>query len=334
MPRAFPYNRKRALFLGVCFLVALVLLIGLGLYLVSPAQTGQPDQLFRVEKGRSLNQVAERLSRKGLIRGKPIFLAWARIMGYSKRIKSGEYRLNPRMSPLKVLNKLTEGQVITHSVTVPEGYTVDQIATLLDKKGLADKQEFIALTRDPEVLERYGIQGPSLEGYLYPDTYHFAAGLPTSSILDAMVDRFQEVIAPMEEQIEQLNMTMEEVVTLASMVEKETGCARERPVIASVFLNRLERGMRLESDPTVIYGMADFDGNLKRKDLLKKTPYNTYQISGLPPGPIANPGIDAIRAVVCPADTDYLYFVSRNNGTHYFSKSFSEHNRAVRTYQK
>lgn len=334
MPRAFLYNRKIALFLGVCFLVALFLLIGLGLYLVSPVQTGQPDQLFRVEKGLSLSQVAEKLSRKGLIRGKPIFLAWARAMGYSERIKSGEYRLNPRMSPLEVLNKLTKGQVITHSVTIPEGYTVAQIATLLDKEGLVDKEEFISLTRDPEVLERYGIQGPSLEGYLYPDTYRFATGLPPSLILDAMISRFKEVIAPMKGQIEQLNMTLEEVVTLASIVEKETGCARERPIIASVFLNRLEREMRLESDPTVIYGMADFDGNLKRKDLSNKTPYNTYQISGLPPGPIANPGIDAIRAVVNPADTDYLYFVSRNDGTHYFSESLSEHNRAVQTYQK
>jgi UPF0755 protein len=149
-----------------------------------------------------------------------------------------------------------------------------------------------------------------------------------------MVNRFMGVIEPFREKMDEMGMTMEEVVTLASIVEKETGRARERPRIASVFLNRLKKGMRLESDPTVIYGLTEFDGNLTRAHLKKKTPYNTYRIKGLPPGPISNPGEDSIRAVLYPEETDYLYFVSKNDGSHYFSRSLEEHNRAVYLYQK
>jgi UPF0755 protein len=154
------------------------------------------------------------------------------------------------------------------------------------------------------------------------------------SIVEVMVKHFWEVIGPLREKIEQSGMTIEEVITLASIVEKETGRAEERPIIASVFLNRLKKKMRLETDPTVIYGIKDFSGNLKKKHLTQRTPYNTYVIRGLPPGPIANPGKEAIEAVLFPATTDYLYFVSKNDGSHYFSKTLVEHNKAVQKYQK
>ena len=159
-------------------------------------------------------------------------------------------------------------------------------------------------------------------------------GLSPVSILDAMIKRFRQIIEPLKARIGVLDMTLDDVITLASIVEKETGKAEERPLIASVFLNRLKRGMRLESDPTVIYGIEEFNGNLTKDDLAEPTSYNTYIIRGLPPGPIANPGLESIKAVLYPAKTDYLFFVSRNDGSHQFSKTLKEHNRAVRMYQK
>lgn len=211
---------------------------------------------------------------------------------------------------------------------------MEQIADLLDSKGLVNKQQFLSLAQDPALLEQYGIPGPTLEGYLYPDTYQLARGISPSTAIHTMVERFWMLVRPLKKRAEDLGMEMEDVITLASIVEKETGLAGERATIASVFLNRLKRRMRLESDPTVIYGLKNFDGNLTRKDLSKPTPYNTYVIRGLPPGPIANPGLEAIKAVLYPAKTDYLYFVSKNDGSHHFSRTLSEHNRAVRMYQK
>ena len=204
----------------------------------------------------------------------------------------------------------------------------------MDIKTLVGKQQFLSLANDPALLEQYGVTGPSLEGYLYPDTYHLARGISASTAIDTMVNRFWEVVSPLRKRAEDVGMKMEDVIILASIVEKETGLAEERPTIASVFLNRLKRGMRLESDPTVIYGLKDFDGNLTREDLMKATHYNTYIIRGLPPGPIANPGLEAIKAVLFPAKTDYLYFVSKNDGSHHFSRTLSEHNKAVQIYQK
>ncbi|HJX34634.1 MAG TPA: endolytic transglycosylase MltG, partial [Desulfatiglandales bacterium] len=252
----------------------------------------------------------------------------------SRKIKAGEYLLNSGMTPARITEILTRGIIITYSVTFPEGFSIEQIGDILAANGLADKNSFISLAHEPGVIQKYRISGPSLEGFLYPDTYQFGKGLPPSLIIDVMVKRFREIAGPYIKRIEELGMTVEEVVTLASIVEKEAGSAEEMPLIASVFLNRLKKGMRMESDPTVIYGMNDFTGNLTRKDLLESTPYNTYVIRGLPPAPISNPGLASIKAVLYPAETDYLYFVSKNDGTHYFSRSIEEHNRAVWIYQK
>jgi UPF0755 protein len=281
-----------------------------------------------------LNEVAGELEEKKIITNKNLFLLWARLMGYSRNIKAGEYRLNSGISPLKILDILSKGIIITHAVTIPEGFNRKKIGELLGKRGLVDEEEFLSLSGDPDVARRYGISGPSLEGYLYPDTYQFGLGMPAMSIIDVMVKRFWEMVGPLQEETKQLGLNVEEVVTLASIVEKETGRPEERPIIASVFVNRLKNRMRLESDPTVIYGLEDFNGNLIKKHLSRPTPYNTYVIRGLPPGPIANPGQKAIEAVLYPAKTDYLYFVSKNDGSHYFSKTLSEHNQAVAIYQK
>jgi UPF0755 protein len=334
MPLKKPYVRVIASLLGLLFLLGIFLAVGFGYYLVSPAHKGAQKQVFVVRDGASLKEVAVELERNNLIKNGRFLLLWARLMGYGKDIKAGEYALSADMPPVKILNSLRLGIIVIHPVTIPEGFTLEQIGTLLDEKGLLDGKEFISLTMDPEISRRYGLTGDSLEGYLYPDTYHFSRGLPALSIIDTMVKRFRQMTSPFVARAEEVGMKMEDVVTLASIVEKETGMSEERPLIASVFLNRLKKKMRLDSDPTVIYGLKDFDGNLKKTDLADPSPYNTYVIRGLPPGPIANPGLDSIRAVLYPAQTDYLYFVSKNDGSHYFSKTIAEHNNAVRIYQK
>ncbi|NTV33752.1 MAG: endolytic transglycosylase MltG [Deltaproteobacteria bacterium] len=329
-------TRTRLVFIsiGLFFLVVVFLSLGFAFFLMSPADKGGADQVFIVKEGSSLKEVAGDLETRGLITNKTLFVLWTRVKGYGKDIRAGEYSLSPAMAPVQLLEILRKGLVILYPVTIPEGFTRDQIADALEAKGLADKKRFLELTRDKTLLRQYGISGPSFEGYLFPDTYHFSRGMPTSAVLDTMVKRFKQVVSPLVDKSQGTGMKFEEVVILASIVEKETGKPEERPLIASVFLNRLRLGMRLESDPTVIYGIENFGGDLKKKDLTEKTPYNTYVIHGLTPGPIANPGLESIKAVMDPARTDYLYFVSRNDGSHQFSKTLAEHNRAVEMYQK
>ncbi|MFC1531901.1 endolytic transglycosylase MltG [Thermodesulfobacteriota bacterium] len=327
-------KRTAVIFTGLLSLVMAVLIVGFGLFFIRPAEKVGEDQIIIVQEGMSLKDVAGRLESNGLITNRIFFILWARLMGYSRMIKAGEYRLSSNMAPIRIVEILTRGIIITHSITVPEGFSVNQIGILLAKKKLVGKQRFFSLAHNLDFLKKYGISGPGLEGYLYPDTYQFGRGLSEASIIETMINRFREVIEPYKKRIEESGMTLEEVVMLASIVEKETGSAEERPIIASVFLNRLKKRMRLESDPTVIYGIKDFTGNLTRKDLSEYSPYNTYVIKGLPPGPISNPGLESIKAVLYPAETNYLYFVSKNDGFHYFSKTLEEHNRAVKIYQK
>lgn len=329
-------TRTRLIFMsiGLFFLLVVFLSFGFALFLMSPADKGGAERVFFVKEGASLKEVAGDLEKAGLITNKTLFVLWTRVKGYDKDIRTGEYSLSAAMPPLQVMEILRKGLVILHPVTIPEGFTRGQIAEALAVKGLADKRRFLELTQDKALMRQYGISGPSFEGYLFPDTYHFSRGTPTSAILDTMVKRFKQVVFPLMEKSQGTGMKFEEVVILASIVEKETGRPEERPLIASVFLNRLKLGMRLESDPTVIYGIEDFDGDLKKKDLAEKTPYNTYVVHGLTPGPIANPGLQSIKAVLEPARTDYLYFVSKNDGSHHFSKTLAEHNRAVDFYQK
>lgn len=329
-------SRKRVLtiLVGVIFLVVIFLSLGVGLFMISPAGREGRDQVIVIKEGQTLREVANELEERTIISSKTLFLLWAKIMGYGRQIKSGEYVLNSAMPPVRIFEKLTKGMILTHPITIPEGFTREQIARLLAAKGLVEENRFLSLTNAPSLLERLGIPGPSMEGYLYPDTYHFGRGISELSIIETMVKRFWQLVGPLKRRIEEAGMTLKDVITLASIVEKETGLGEERPIIASVFLNRLKRGMRLESDPTVIYGIEDFNGNLTRRDLARRTPYNTYVVKGLPPGPIANPGLESIMAVLYPAETDYLYFVSRNDGSHHFSKTLAEHNRAVRLYQK
>lgn len=329
-------TRKRVLLLSGLPVLLLVAFLSLRfiLFLSRPAEKGGQEQVVFVKEGLSLREVAQDLENRKIISSRVLFMLYARGMGYSTKIKAGEYALSAGMTPSEILEKLAKGLVIAYPVTIPEGYTREQIAELLSQKGITAPEEFLSLTKDKGLLNRYGISGPSLEGYLFPDTYLFSRYAHAGAVIDTMIKHFHQKVAPFRERVNELGMEMSEVVTLASIVEKETGKADERPLIASVFLNRLRLGMRLESDPTVIYGIPDFDGNLKKKHLTETSPYNTYVISGLPPGPIANPGLDSIKAVLFPAETKYLYFVSKNDGSHHFSTTLPEHNRAVQIYQK
>ncbi len=294
-----------------------------------------PSVVFEVPPGASLARVAHDLEAGGLVRSARAVTWMAQARGLAAGLRSGEYRLSASMRPEAILHRIARGEVITYEVVLPEGLRAEEIALRLEAAGLVDAESFLQAVHDPELASELGLEGDSLEGYLFPETYRFPRGLGAREIARVLVGQFHQVWRPIEPQARRRGLGMRDVVTLASIVEKETGAAEERPVIASVFHNRLGRGMRLESDPTVIYGIREFDGNLRRTHLEDAdNPYNTYRNAGLPPGPIANPGAEALRAVVQPADTEFLYFVSRNDGTHRFSRTYREHTNAVNRYQK
>lgn len=288
-----------------------------------------------VEPGESFWRLAGQLERRGVIRDARVARWYAQSKDLGSQLKIGEYLLRNDRSTPEIFAALTEGRVRTHPVAIPEGLRAVEIAERLEEAGLASAERFLEVVFDPASPERFGVEGPTLEGYLFPDTYRFARGVPEERIARTMVEHFKAVRRALVPDPEAFPLSEREHVTLASIVEKETGAAHERPLIAAVFLNRLTRGMRLQTDPTVIYGIEDFDGNLRRVHLEDPTnPYNTYQIAGLPPGPIASPGREALRAVVEPADTPYLFFVSRNDGTHVFARTNAEHERNVDEYQR
>ena len=308
-----------------------------------PADPDGAERVFWVNANESLDHVARHLDEEGLLPRRPffgprMFALYAKFTGKDRAIKSGEYDLAPSLTPIAILDKLVLGQVKMHEVTLPEGLRLDEIAMRLQSAGITDAGAFLSRARDPIFARRKGLEADSFEGYVYPETYRFRRDTPPEELLGCMLDELRKRLSADDfAAIERSGLTLHQVVTLASIVEKESVPGPERPLIASVYRNRLARGMRLQSDPTVIYGVLQtqgaFDGNLKIVDLRADTPWNTYTRSGLPPGPIANPSLDAIRAVLHPADAPYLYFVSRNDGTHAFSTTLTEHNRAVKRYQ-
>jgi UPF0755 protein len=303
-------------------------------YAQRPPNTAPVEQLVVVQSGQGFKPLSTLLYQKGVILNPFKFRLFARIRGYDKHIKAGEYMLSSAMTPEKILETMVAGRVHLHRLTIPEGYNLRQIAQAVENAGFATEADFLKAAEDPDFVHAKGIDAQTFEGYLFPDTYYFPKDVTPENIISAMVKRFWSVFKPeWKERAKTLGMTIHQVITLASIIEKETAVADERPIISSVFHNRLKRNMRLESDPTVIYGMGDYNGNITRKDLERPTPYNTYTIKGLPPGPISNTGAKAIEAALYPADGKFLYFVSKNNGTHHFSTNFKDHSRAVRKYQ-
>lgn len=286
--------------------------------------------------GKTVREVAAILEREGLVLNARAFLALASIQGEARRIRAGIYRVEAPSSAQTLLRKLARGDVGLYRVTIPEGWNLLHVADRLGALGLANRESFLNRARDPRwVSELLGFQAPSLEGFLFPDTYLFPPGIGEKGILRVMVRRFQEAFEPeFASRARQMGWSVLEVVTLASLIEKETPVVEERGLVSGVFHRRLRLGMKLESDPSVIYGLDGFNGDLRKQDLLLPHPYNTYVFPGLPPGPICNPGQAAIRAALFPAEVDYLYFVSRNDGTHHFSRTLREHLQAVARYQR
>ena len=302
---------------------------------VIPAQEHPPSKVVVIPDGSTFQYIASLLERERLIKSRAAFVLLGKSQSADRKVHAGEYELNPSMTPAEILSKLLNGQVLLRPLTIPEGFTITQIADLVSQQGLTDRAEFLRLAKDRVFVASLGIKAETLEGYLYPDTYKFPRPVKPREVLVAMVEQLRQVVGPdLLARMQELKMTMHEVLTLASVIEKETGSGGERPEISAVFHNRLKKHIPLQSDPTVIYGLPAFDGNLHKKDLSSPSPYNTYRVQGLPPGPIANPGIQAIRATLYPSDSRSLYFVSRNDGTHQFSATLIEHNQAVERYQK
>ena len=302
---------------------------------LSPLDPDAREVVFTVAPGESLDGIAHQLEREGLVRSARAVEWIARLRGLGGSLRAGEYALSAARSPAAILSHLASGETVSYPVVLPEGFTAAQIGARLASAGLVDAAAFAQAVRDPELIASLGIQAESLEGYLFPETYFLPKGLGAPELVRILVQPLLEVWRELEPLATAQGLSQHEVVTLASIVEKETGVPEERSLVASVFRNRLLRRMRLESDPTVIYGIDNFDGNLRRRDLEDEgNRYNTYRIAALPPGPIASPGEASLRAVVTPATSKHLFFVARNDGTHAFSNTFREHARAVERYQK
>jgi UPF0755 protein len=320
------------LFLSLLLMLGYCLFAGSWL-LLTPVTPAQPV-FVDIRPGSNLQQIAQELQHRSVIRSALALKLLARWQDQGAKIQAGRYQFKAAATPSAILQRLLEGDVEKVSLTIPEGFSLEQIITRITAAGYGDEKILRHWAQDPAFIAEMGIPTSSLEGYLFPETYLFAAGIEEKELLRMMVNElYRQLDDRLLRQAKQLNLNRHQLITLASIIEKETAKSEEMPLISSVFHNRLARNMRLQTDPTVIYGIEDFDGNLTRKQLDTPTPYNTYLQAGLPPGPIASPGLQALQAASRPASTDYLYFVARGNGSHQFSRTLKEHNAAVRKYQ-
>ena len=331
-----PCSRRKALLvLGLFLLFSTLSLCWL---LFRPPSHASLTKVIYIRKGMPLKKISAMLEQEGIIRNRHFFDGIATILGKKAGIKAGEYEFHTQMLPLEVLGIVVKGQVKLHLVTIAEGYTLSQIAQLLEELNIVNTQAFLQKASLPTFISSLGLPveaSSTLEGYLFPDTYHLFKGMDPEEVIQMMVRQFKKVFnSDLASRASQLGISQKEVVILASIIEKETPLSEEKPLISAVFHNRLKKGMPLQSDPTVIYGIKNFDGNLTKQDMLRPTPYNTYLVNGLPPTPICNPGKDSIHAALYPAPVPYLYFVSKNDGSHCFSSDIGEHNQAVWRYQK
>lgn len=296
--------------------------------------------ILEVTPNMKVNQVLDLLESKLIISNKQELLLVSKILRLGSKLKVGEYEINPQMTGAELFLILQSGKSIGRVVTIPEGYNIFEIAKIFEAEGLMSRAEFITYVTNPQIVSSLiGEIKPSLEGYLFPESYQVTKKTTGKELIKNMVQLFKSRYQPFEQEQSKLGWSRHQVLTLASIVEKETGAPWERPLIAAVFHNRIQKKMKLQTDPTVLYAKALDTGNLEirigRKDLDRAHPYNTYHIGGLPPGPIANPGLEAIKSVFNPEPgVRYLYFVSKNDGTHVFSETYEQHNKAVQDYQK
>ena len=316
--------------------VAILCAVGwLAYFALTPVDVPVESRQFNVGQGKSFKAVAEQFARTGLISESWSFIVLARGLGVAGDIKAGSYEVAERVTPQHLLDKIVRGEFTQAEIRFTEGWTFVQIREVLNQHP-AVKHESTALT-DAEILERIGSNEKSLEGWIFPDTYRFSAGTSDLTLLRQAYQKMQMTLtAHWEQRAKNLPLrNTYEALILASIVEKETGRNDEREMVAAVFVNRLKRGMRLQTDPSIIYGLGKtFDGNLKRRHLVTDGVYNTYMRAGLPPTPIAMPGDASIRATLNPARTPVLYFVSRGDGSHQFSSTLVEHNQAVNKFQR
>jgi UPF0755 protein len=316
----------------IIILSAALLLGGISflLYLNAPS-ADMRETTFTVEYGETIGQVARKLKRSNLVKSREFFLL-ASNAGRRRYIRAGRYRIFPRTSTIEILGKLTRGDVLSRKLTIPEGFNRYQIADRLEATGICDSGTFLNYASDEEFLKSLGISSPSAEGFLFPDTYIFPEASDPRDIIAAMHRRMTGVLG--DRPAYGPGMSAREILTVASLVEKEAKVYNEREIISSVFHNRLRKNMKLDCDPTVRYAVKKFTGPITVSDLNNDSPYNTYRRAGLPPTPICSPGRESILAAMYPKKTDFLYFVAKNDGSHQFSKTLKEHNEAVRMYQR
>ncbi len=331
----FSLNKRTIIALAIILLLLLLPLVRFGVFLTAPAGRGDNVQVFDFEQGWTLKRIAGELETKKIVSSARLFILCARLRGDTTKVQAGTYQFNDGMTPNDILGKMVSGDVYVKRFAVPEGYSIFQIGELLEGRGLFKKEAFLTECFSPTLLKEMGIAGKSVEGYLYPSTYNIPPTMGAADLIQMMVNRFDTVYGEkFAGRAKAAGISTRQVVTLASMIEKEAVEPSERPLISSVFHNRLKKGMRLQSDPTAVYGVRAFAGTVTKQDITRPSPYNTYLIGGLPPGPIGNPGSAAIEAALHPAETSYLYFVAKKDGFHFFSTSLDEHNRAVQTYLK
>ena len=295
------------------------------------------EQFVEIPQGAGSLGIGERLVAAGVVRDMATFRTAVSMSRKGRQLKAGEYRFDRELTPFEVIDKLARGEVYVITVTFPEGLTVAEMARIVEAHGLGTAAAFVQAAKDPAPIRDLDPAAKDLEGYLFPETYALPRRTDAARLVRLMAARFEKVFTPeLRQAAAARNLTVRQVVTLAAIVEKETAKADERPLVAAVYTTRLRIGMPLQCDPTVIYALVKagrYDGNLHKDSLSFDSPYNTYRYPGLPPGPIASPGRASLEAAVHPADADYLYFVSRNDGSHAFARTLEEHNRNVQKFQ-
>jgi UPF0755 protein len=295
------------------------------------------EQFVTIESGSGSRAIGRRLIEAGVVRNDATFRAALWRTGLARSLQAGEFRFDRAMTPIEVIEKIARGDVHNRRITFPEGLNIAEMARIFEQQDFGTSAEFVEAARDVAAIRDLDPTASDLEGYLFPETYSLPRPTTAARLVQSMVRRFRQVFTPELQRIAQsLGLTPRQAVTLASLVEKETALPSERSIVAAVYLNRLEIGMGMQADPTVIYALqraGRYAGNLRRDDLSFDSPYNTYRYAGLPPGPIASPGFESLKAAAAPAAVDYLYFVSRNDGSHVFARTLEEHNRNVRKFQ-
>ena len=326
-------NPWRALLIAT---VVLATIVHLSAVLFVPPSKEKRAKEIEVTRGMSLKALSNLLKREGIIRSRGYFELFGRLQGISRKIRIGYYELDSQMNMWQVLGIFRNGRIIEYAVTIPEGYNLFQIGYVLAATPLANEaRQFILLARDRNVAQKLNVSADTLEGYLFPDTYHFPKGIMLEEIAQQMTQRYNSVFTDdYRARARKIGFTEHQIVTLASIIEKEARLSSERELISAVYHNRLKKGMRLQADPTAVYGKEAWVRKVTPRDLKRNTPYNTYIHKGLPPGPIANPGQGAIFAALYPATVDYLYFVAQGDGSHSFSKDYASHLQAIERYRR